>query len=460
MILYHSGKLNPAMDPQVESLVPEENIAADGTMMMLRGRPRLITYADILRGDLKEASLPAMKRNHKLLALDSGAFSVAQGTMEISLEQYAQFLDKWAYCFTFVSNLDVLLGEDSHLLSAENQMKLEQWGHKPVPIYHLDEPWDVLDIMAERYEYIGLGGMAITGASNSENKTWLDECFKLIDGRCHVHGMGLANETFIKRWPWYSADSTNWLAAARFGKWPPFLSGVYTFASRVAPWVEYLDAVAASCGEDYHFVEAGDGQDLLFGPTTIDRKRVHGSHNVGPVEIAWPSRLPLEWPKPRLNVLLVGEQPSASSDPDEPLSGGSGKRLAELMGMSFLEYLDRVPRANLLDFQSSGSDLFSGDEAKARAEELSARCARAGVPMVLMGRKVARSMGMEGDTPAWLSWGTLEGQAVAVSPHPSHHNLWWNDKANREAAEEFYLGVVDRCSLPAEPPQQEGAEHV
>lgn len=445
MIMYHSGTRATSIDDSVRALIPEEELTLDGTMLVLRGRARLVTYADVVRNLLDPTAIPVLKRVHKRLCLDSGGFTMAQGGEPVTIEEYSAFLKEWEGYFDFVANLDVIGGTDSHVLSSENQRALEELGHEPTPIYHYGEPFEVLEELVRSYNYIGLGGLVRPGLAKVKKLNWLTRCFSIVNDQSQIHGYGVSDLEMVKQFPWYSVDSSTWLSGTRFGEWPPFHTGIYSAAVRLAPWVEYLDAVAESAGEHYEHLEAQDDQGHLFGPIKLDKKRELGDclKNAGPVELTWPRRLPLQWPGPRVSVLLVAQAPSAGSNPEEPLSSESGKRLAEIMGMSFPEFLDRVPRTNLIhQLADDGSDLLARhQQAKERAAEIVQRCSEVGVRVIALGHGAGSAFGLGSDN-TWFDWVSVDGAKVAQAPHPSGNADWWADTVNRELATSFFASLA------------------
>lgn len=152
-----------------------------------------------------------------------------------------------------------------------------------------------------------------------------------------------------------------------------------------------------------------------------------------------------------MELLIVGEAPSRTTS--EPLSGRSGARIAELMGLTTETFVERFDRVNLLD-EYPGSDgkgtAFPFLPAMARAFEL-----REGpwTHYLLLGRRVAGAFGLRDDAE-FLRWYELVGLRIVVPdgelfprssepkravvlPHPSGIVRWWNTTANRRAARAF-----------------------
>ena len=144
--------------------------------------------------------------------------------------------------------------------------------------------------------------------------------------------------------------------------------------------------------------------------------------------------------------LIVGQAPGPSGC-GEPVGGRIGRRLAGYMGVTLEEFLERFDRENLVDRypgRSGEGDAFPAAEARERARKV---CFEDRPYVLLLGRGVAGAFGL-GAQP-WLTWayvkrvlpaqlGTVFVHArVAVVPHPSGRNRWWNEQANRERAGEF-----------------------
>jgi uracil-DNA glycosylase len=146
----------------------------------------------------------------------------------------------------------------------------------------------------------------------------------------------------------------------------------------------------------------------------------------------------------RAQILLIGEAPGRSSRPgSQPITS---RRLALLAGLDLEEFLGRFARTNLLASwpgkQPGGKgDLFPRSRAREGFEVLAPRLA--GYPaVVLLGRRVAGSSGIERDVP-WLTWvrAPWGPGRVAVSPHPSGISRWWNEQENYDRAKGFWTDL-------------------
>lgn len=144
------------------------------------------------------------------LFIDSGAFSVFNRGATIDIQDYIDWIKK--HGFYPYANLDVIGGDWEASLA--NQHLMEEQGLKPIPCYHNGEPMDLLERYVQEYEYIALGGMQAISVNTQRRAEWLDTCFQVIcdkEGypRTKVHGFGMTSFPLIRRYPWYSVDSSS-----------------------------------------------------------------------------------------------------------------------------------------------------------------------------------------------------------------------------------------------------------
>lgn len=148
------------------------------------------------------------------------------------LDSYAEFIKRYAVGVDLCANVDIIGNAE---LTWQSQQYLEkEHGLSPVPVVHFktDVKWlrHYLDL---GYELIGLGGLV--GAKNPT--PWIDRCFHMVCNNperlpcVKLHGFGLTTFDALLRWPWYSVDSTSWIAAGSFGGVlvPPIVRGEFSF---------------------------------------------------------------------------------------------------------------------------------------------------------------------------------------------------------------------------------------
>lgn len=172
----------------------------------------------------KQGYVDAIRNNNDKIFLDSGAFSAHTLGATINIEEYCDYIRR---------NRDILRVEDGAVMASvldgigdplktwQNQWVMEQLDAKPLPCFHFGEDERYLEWYVENYSYITLGGMV--GRSSDVLAKWLDRIWEryLVDGsgkpKLKVHAFGITAIPIMKRYPWYSVDSSSWIQAAAFG---------------------------------------------------------------------------------------------------------------------------------------------------------------------------------------------------------------------------------------------------
>jgi hypothetical protein len=101
-----------------------------------------------------------------------------------------------------------------------NQLRLQDLGLDPLPVFHTGEPWHYLEWYIERYQYIALGGMVPYALKHRVLMPWLIRAFKMAQGRSVYHGFGCTAFELLQNLPWYSVDSSTWAMGIRYGSMP------------------------------------------------------------------------------------------------------------------------------------------------------------------------------------------------------------------------------------------------
>lgn len=153
---------------------------------------------------------------------DSGAHSARTLGIHIDLESYADWVKRWGRWFTVYANLDVIGAPQATL---RNQLLLErEYGLHPMPVFHTGEPFSVLArYLEDGYTYIALG--KLLGNTAAALNPWISKAFKMAHGTAVFHGFGMTNWTMLKRFPWYSVDSSSWGSGVRYGALKLFHAG-------------------------------------------------------------------------------------------------------------------------------------------------------------------------------------------------------------------------------------------
>lgn len=166
----------------------------------------------------RQRYVDAIRRDNRVVFLDSGAFSAFTKGVQVDLPGYCRYIQQNSDIISVASVLD---GIGDAQLTWENQHAMQQHGVTPLPCFHYGEPTEYLDAYVENYEYITLGGMV--PISTPQLKIWLDRMWSkhLTDEngkpRCKVHGFGLTSVPLMERYPWYSVDSSSWVQVSSNG---------------------------------------------------------------------------------------------------------------------------------------------------------------------------------------------------------------------------------------------------
>lgn len=159
-----------------------------------------------------------LREYERKVFLDSGAFSAMTLGVEINIESYARFIKEHRDIVDVASVLD---GIGDAQLTLDNQHRLEDLGVQVLPCFHFGEPLHYLEHYLEHYTHITLGGMV--KQSHPALRAWLDVLWRdyLTDDsgwpRVRVHGFGLTAMALVRRYPWFSVDSSSWVQSGAFG---------------------------------------------------------------------------------------------------------------------------------------------------------------------------------------------------------------------------------------------------
>jgi hypothetical protein len=165
--------------------------------------------------------------------LDSGAFSAWYHKDTVDLKAYMAFIAEHGQRFFSIVALDKIPGEKA--LMAKTQADIEaaaRESHKnfeimrkagidAIPVFHQGEDFKWLERMLnDKVPYIGIS--PYMKAKTESIRRWMDECFtRLTDERgwplCKTHGFGVTGHEVVRRYPWFSVDSTSWALSAGYG---------------------------------------------------------------------------------------------------------------------------------------------------------------------------------------------------------------------------------------------------
>lgn len=175
--------------------------------------------------------------SHLPIMIDSGAYSAFQLKDTLELEEYVKYARRLQREMpgVVIVNLDVIgVAEESY----RNWKKMREAGIDALPVYHMGTDEKFLKLYLKETSYVAIG--AIANMEGPKRVRCLDYVWErnLLDGnrmpRYRVHSMGLTSFPLMKRYPWYSMDSTSWLQASMYGKLfiPYYRDGQWVFDER------------------------------------------------------------------------------------------------------------------------------------------------------------------------------------------------------------------------------------
>ncbi len=152
------------------------------------------------------------------LFLDSGAFSAFSLGIDIDIYDYIEHIKQNKKLFEVYACLDVIGSAEK---TYENQLIMEKEGLSPLITFHYGEDIEWLKFYMKKYDYIALGGVA-DGRDIRSVRTHLDKCWEILTDdkgmpKLKVHGFGVTSISLMRRYPWYSVDSTSWAVVSRMG---------------------------------------------------------------------------------------------------------------------------------------------------------------------------------------------------------------------------------------------------
>lgn len=188
----------------------DDQIKAYKQLINEGARYRLLSY-----GSLKGKRVGPLWPREQLL-MDSGGYVIRTRGEVLHPEEYAAFLLQHRIKYAFNMDTDDVEG------SIKNQQKLEKICPSIyfMPVYHMEEymtkrEW--LEDLVEKYPYISIGGIVGGSWKQKTIKAFYNYVFSTTTDKVCVHGLGITTEKYLRRYPFYSVDSTTWNTGARYG---------------------------------------------------------------------------------------------------------------------------------------------------------------------------------------------------------------------------------------------------
>jgi len=147
---------------------------------------------------------------------DSGAWSSAQGTSDISLDKVIFLFSRYGPLVDLYSNFDSNFSEQGFEDNISNQLKMERAGLFPIPVIHNFFSKEIeYYIESGKYNWLALGS---SQSSNFDNIRYAVDKIKGLNPNIKIHWFGGSKYEWMVRLPIASCDTTSWARSGQFGK--------------------------------------------------------------------------------------------------------------------------------------------------------------------------------------------------------------------------------------------------
>jgi hypothetical protein len=160
-------------------------------------------------------------KKYKNFLLDSGAFTYLNNANDNKInwddyiDKYANFINKHDIKYFFELDIDNIVGlKEVERLRHKLEKKTKK---KSIPVWHKNRGLDYWKKMVSEYKYVAIGGI-VTNEIKRKEYIFFNSLIKIAENNnCNVHGLGFTNLKGLKKYKFYSVDSTSWLSGNRFG---------------------------------------------------------------------------------------------------------------------------------------------------------------------------------------------------------------------------------------------------
>lgn len=174
-----------------------------------------------------EKIIDAFKMTKGNIMIDSGAFTAWSREIDLDVDEYLKWINKWNQYITLFGQIDVIPPKKADKQQIEeccqktwdNYLYMRKRMKSPEKLlytFHFGEDFKWLvqaleyrDSDGKPIEYIAFGGLV--GRSTKQRISFLDKCFNIIKNSSNpnikVHGFGVSSEKLWRRYPFESCDS-------------------------------------------------------------------------------------------------------------------------------------------------------------------------------------------------------------------------------------------------------------
>lgn len=167
---------------------------------------------------IEDWQIPFIKSSD-LFLLDSGAFTFMRGNAKVDwadyIKRYAEFINKYDVKYFFELDIDNIVGYEKVLEYRKLLERLTQ--KKCIPVWHKSRGLEEWNKLTSEYDYVAIGGIVSKEITRQEYKYFPKLLEIARKNGCKVHGLGFTNLEGLKKYKFYSVDSTAWTTGNRFG---------------------------------------------------------------------------------------------------------------------------------------------------------------------------------------------------------------------------------------------------
>lgn len=152
--------------------------------------------------------------------LDSWGYSIRNSWLKLDVKDYVWFLQKHWKKFDVIANMDTWSKEET--LANQRLLEQETW-LTILPVYHASDfvvkDFALLEEYCEKYDYVWIGWVSWFHWSQETKEKYINFCFKIaMKYKTKLHGFWITVARFLKTYPFYSVDSTSWLAWGKYAR--------------------------------------------------------------------------------------------------------------------------------------------------------------------------------------------------------------------------------------------------
>lgn len=168
---------------------------------------------------IKEWQMSIIKKSDFFL-LDSGAFTFMNNfkgnvNWQEYIDSYANFIIKNNIQYFFELDIDVVVGY--HKVKEYTKYLENKVGRKCIPVWHKSRGLEEWKRITKEYNYVAIGGIVIKEIKPKDYDIFIPLLKIAKENNCKVHGLGFTSTKKLKKYHFYSVDSTSWTAGSRFG---------------------------------------------------------------------------------------------------------------------------------------------------------------------------------------------------------------------------------------------------